>query len=192
MSSTRTPLAGLFALAVAALIGSPPAGRAGPPSDRSFRYYYEPSYFGYDLMDTHPGYFGGARYQEYYKFGFRDPGFAFPYNPKRSPSHGVPPAGAWSAHPPTPVPVYLPPREGTVHVTVRVPADAEVWIEGVKTRQTGPVREFVSPPLTVGEEFLYEIRARWTGPEGPGEETRNLAVRAGDRLSVEFGAERSR
>src|SRR2546430_1280104 len=33
--------------------------QAGPPSDRAFKYYYEPSYFGYDLMDTHPGYYGG-------------------------------------------------------------------------------------------------------------------------------------
>ena len=40
-----------------------------------------------------------------------------------------------------------------VHVTVRAPKDAEVWFGGQKTRQTGAVRRFVSPPLTPGQEY---------------------------------------
>src|SRR5262249_40914799 len=34
-----------------------------------------------------------------------------------------------------------------VRINVRVPADAEVWVEGAKTTQTGTRRTFVSPPL---------------------------------------------
>ena len=49
---------------------------------------------------------------------------------------------------------------------IRVPANAEVWVEGDKTSQTGAVRHFVSPTLQTGKTFTYDIRARWTGADG--------------------------
>ena len=79
-----------------------------------------------------------------------------------------------------------PPADLAAHVAVRAPADAEVWFGAGKTRQTGAVREFVSPPLVPGQEYTYEVRARWT--EGGREvvQTRRIDVSAGSRKVMDF------
>lgn len=53
-------------------------------------------------------------------------------------------------------------------LTLTVPADAEVWIEGQRTSPTGPVRRFSTNHLALGESWgEYEIRvvARSGGTE---------------------------
>jgi uncharacterized protein (TIGR03000 family) len=47
-----------------------------------------------------------------------------------------------------------------------VPKDAVVEIEGVKTTQTGEVRNFVSPPLTPGKNYSYTVKATWKDADG--------------------------
>src|SRR5579862_5868039 len=47
-----------------------------------------------------------------------------------------------------------------------VPANASVEIEGVKTKQTGEERTFVSPPLVVGKKYIYSVKATWTDQAG--------------------------
>ena len=70
---------------------------------------------------------------------------------------------------------------------VRVPADAEVFVEGDKTSQTGSERTFVSPALEPGRTFTYDIRASWAGPDGkPVEQTRQVKVQAGRRSLVDL------
>jgi uncharacterized protein (TIGR03000 family) len=71
---------------------------------------------------------------------------------------------------------------------LRVPAQAQVWIDGVPTRQTRAVRLFVLPALTAGKEFSYEVRVAWKEGDTEKVEKRDLAVRAGDRLSESFPA----
>jgi uncharacterized protein (TIGR03000 family) len=72
-------------------------------------------------------------------------------------------------------------------VDVRVPTTAEVWFEGDKTSQTGSDRSFVSPQLQPGKSFTYDIRARWTGPDGKVvDQTRQVPVRANERSTVDF------
>jgi uncharacterized protein (TIGR03000 family) len=80
----------------------------------------------------------------------------------------------------------VPEGQPIAQFTVEVPAGAEVYLEGVKTRQTGTSRVFVSPPLIPGQQYTYEVRARWTDNGQPVEQTRSLAVMAGQRLSVRF------
>jgi len=65
----------------------------------------------------------------------------------------------------SPAPAQL---DTSVHVTVSVPADAEIWFQGTKMTATGSVREYQSPPLTPGHRYTYEVRARWNenGHEG--------------------------
>ena len=49
-----------------------------------------------------------------------------------------------------------------VSLTIHVPAEsAELELEGVKTTGRGLVREFEIPPLPIGREFSYRIRASW-------------------------------
>jgi uncharacterized protein (TIGR03000 family) len=76
--------------------------------------------------------------------------------------------------------------ETAVILNVRVPANADIWFNGVKTYLTGASREFVSPPLTPGQEGTYDLRARWEEDVQQVERTRRVTVRAGDRLSINF------
>jgi uncharacterized protein (TIGR03000 family) len=78
------------------------------------------------------------------------------------------------------------PSGGTAMVTLRVPADAEVWFNGDATTQRGESRQFASPPLTPGREFHYEVRARWTDGDRVVDQTRRVSVRADGRTDVDF------
>jgi uncharacterized protein (TIGR03000 family) len=68
-----------------------------------------------------------------------------------------------------------------------VPENAELLIEGQTTSQTGPAREFVSPPLTPGKTYTYRISVRYTDAAGkPVNDTRPIHVRANDWFSIDF------
>ena len=79
-----------------------------------------------------------------------------------------------------------PPTDNTVNVRVIVPANAEVWFDDSATQQRGSVREFVSPPLTPGRQYTYEIRARWREGDHDVTRTRNVNVQAGQTVTVDF------
>jgi uncharacterized protein (TIGR03000 family) len=72
-------------------------------------------------------------------------------------------------------------------IEVRVPANADLWFEGDKTSQGGAVRNFVSPQLTPGKTFTYDVRARWADSSGKVvDKTKQLKVQAGQRSTVDF------
>jgi uncharacterized protein (TIGR03000 family) len=73
-----------------------------------------------------------------------------------------------------------------VSLEVRVPADAEIFVEGEKTAQKGTLRRFVSPPITPGTRYTYEIKAKWMEGGREVDRTRKVDVRAGDRLRVDL------
>src|SRR5262245_29678872 len=57
--------------AFALLLAAVPV-RAGGPFFRGGSFglgFFPPSYYGYNLDDTNPGYYGGSRYREYYSYG---------------------------------------------------------------------------------------------------------------------------
>jgi len=125
----------------------------GEPTVNNDRYYPPPSVYGYNLFDRAPTYYGGGNYREYYSFG-RGFGFAdfpgdirMPVNPIVRNRHKAPC--------PLPPIDYVP----TSHLfpeakfDVYVPCDAEVWLEGQKTQQSGEMRTFISPPLEPGGEL---------------------------------------
>lgn len=84
----------------------------------------------------------------------------------------------------TPEPAAAP--ETTARVNVLLPSDADLFIQGVRMSEPGSYREFVSPPLIPGEDYTYDIRARWN--ENGREVTRNqvVRVRAGERTDVDL------
>jgi uncharacterized protein (TIGR03000 family) len=149
---------------------------------------YPPSYYGYPLDDYSAGYYGGSRYREYYAygrgFGVADmpgpvPGPIYPYGyrfPRLEPQ--------MCTMPMVMAPVAVDP--GCALLDVSVPDNAEVWLEGAATKQTGVSRQFVSPPLKTGHDYHYEIKARWKQDGRDVEETREVNVHAGERLSVTF------
>ena len=78
------------------------------------------------------------------------------------------------------------PDENAIYVRVQVPPNAEVWFEGQKTTQNGPVRFFQSPPLAPGREYVYHLRARWSQNGHEVNLLREVKVYAGDKFSIDF------
>ncbi len=80
-------------------------------------------------------------------------------------------------------PALTTPAPATVDVTV--PAeDVELWFNGVKMQQTGLKRQFVTPDLTPGKTFTYQLRAKWSDSVRQYDVTRTVAVQAGAQLTV--------
>jgi uncharacterized protein (TIGR03000 family) len=74
-----------------------------------------------------------------------------------------------------------------VRINVRVPVDAEVWVEGARTTQAGRMRRFVSPPLDPDRNYTYTVRARWhDNDDVEVDRTRKVQVSAGDAITVNF------
>jgi uncharacterized protein (TIGR03000 family) len=71
-------------------------------------------------------------------------------------------------------------------VDVHVPATAQVWFDNTATRQTGAERQYVSPPLTPGQNFTYDVRARWIDNGRVTDLTRTITVHANSVASVDF------
>lgn len=69
--------------------------------------------------------------------------------------------------------------DNRAHIWLYLPAKAEVWVNGVKTKQTGEARYFYSPPLTPSRKYVYQMRVRWMKDGKPIEKTQRLLVRAG-------------
>ncbi len=78
------------------------------------------------------------------------------------------------------------------HLMVVVPEGAELWFNDAKTSQTGNQREFVSPVLTLGKKFTYDIRASWTENGKPKEEKRSVQVQANAWQMIDFTKPRCR
>ncbi len=75
-------------------------------------------------------------------------------------------------------------RPATLVVTL--PADAVLEVSGVKTRSTGELRTFVSPPLPAGEEFVYTLRATWKQDGKDRTVERKVQVTAGAKVEVDL------
>lgn len=79
------------------------------------------------------------------------------------------------------------PAVGEAHLTVRVPANALVWVNGNPTRQSGTVRHFVTPPvLRAGLTYQYIIRAQWTEDGKTITREQPVAVRVTGKYDVDF------
>jgi uncharacterized protein (TIGR03000 family) len=78
------------------------------------------------------------------------------------------------------------PSNSVALVDVHVPADANLWFEGVRMTQGGTMRRFVSPPLMPGQPYTYEVRASWTENGQEVARDRVVRVQAGDRVDVDL------
>jgi uncharacterized protein (TIGR03000 family) len=75
----------------------------------------------------------------------------------------------------------------TVTLDIHVPTpNAEVWIDGHKTTQTGIARRFVSPELEPGQEYRYTVRVQWEQGGKKEEQSQTVTVRAGERVGINF------
>lgn len=72
----------------------------------------------------------------------------------------------------------------TAWIDIRLPTDAELWVQGVKMDLAGPMRRIVSPPLRPDRSYVYTIRAVWRRNDQNFEHTARVLVRAGDRQGL--------
>jgi uncharacterized protein (TIGR03000 family) len=71
-------------------------------------------------------------------------------------------------------------------LTVSVPADARVLVNGVLTRSTGDVRRYVSRNLNPGFHYTYEVTAEATVDGRTVTQSRTVQLRAGDQAALAF------
>ncbi len=70
---------------------------------------------------------------------------------------------------------------------IRVPSNAEVWVNDTKISQTGTMRTYTADNLTAGQTYSYKIKTEWTGQGGKKEKKeRTVEVRPGERRTVDF------
>lgn len=71
-------------------------------------------------------------------------------------------------------------------IDIMVPPNAELWIAGDKTQQTGMHRTFITPELSQDRDFTYPVKARWRQGDRTIEQERNLTVHAGERVMLDL------
>jgi uncharacterized protein (TIGR03000 family) len=80
------------------------------------------------------------------------------------------------------------PESQTVQLRILMPAaDARLSVEDVPTRQSGIIRQFISPPLETGKKYVYTLKAVWA----PNNYTtitrvRQFTVRAGPEVTMDL------
>lgn len=76
--------------------------------------------------------------------------------------------------------------DNTAHIWLHVPENADVWVAGIKTKQTGETRYYYSPPLPPGKKYSYQMRVRWIKDGKPVETTQQIIVQAGETIRRDF------
>jgi uncharacterized protein (TIGR03000 family) len=72
-------------------------------------------------------------------------------------------------------------------LTVWVPDDAKVTVNGRETPSTGSRRQFISYGLKAGFSYKYVVRAEVVRNGQPQTDTREVTLTAGERTTVAFG-----
>jgi uncharacterized protein (TIGR03000 family) len=102
--------------------------------------------------------------------------------PKLFPISATVPA---KTNPPTTLPIVQANQPGRAKFSVKLPANAVLYIDGRKDTKTGEIREFVTPVLPADKEFKYELKVEIPGPHGyPQSATTTVSFRAGETVPV--------
>jgi uncharacterized protein (TIGR03000 family) len=80
-----------------------------------------------------------------------------------------------------------PPTAETALITVRLPANATLFVDDLPTTPTGPMRQFVTPGrLEPGKPYHYNLKAQWTENGQPVTRERKVDFQAGGQVNVDF------
>ena len=75
----------------------------------------------------------------------------------------------------------------TARITVRLPAEAKLFVDGVPCPLTSDLRSFESPQLPMGKEFYYTLKADLVRNGQSYSESRRVTFAAESNVSVTFG-----
>jgi uncharacterized protein (TIGR03000 family) len=79
----------------------------------------------------------------------------------------------------------VPPVDAAL-VIVKLPDDAELWIDDTRTAQEGSYRRFVTPALEPGHQFVYTLRVRWHIKDAELTRVEKARVERGKSVAVNF------
>src|SRR5262249_27822524 len=71
-------------------------------------------------------------------------------------------------------------------LSVNVPEDAKIYVNGQATTSTGESRQYVSPDLASGFNYDYEVRAEVVRDGRTVEQVKKIDVRAGETANLAF------
>jgi uncharacterized protein (TIGR03000 family) len=74
----------------------------------------------------------------------------------------------------------------TATVQVLVPANADVWFDGNKSTDFGPMRTVSTPSLQPGKTASFEVKVSWTENGQPVTRTQRVDVQAGNQRVMNF------
>lgn len=78
------------------------------------------------------------------------------------------------------------PTGNAARLTVKLPANAKLWVENHEMQQTGPVRVMNSPPLQPGQTYHYTLKAQWDDNGKQETQERTVNIQAGADATVDF------
>jgi uncharacterized protein (TIGR03000 family) len=78
------------------------------------------------------------------------------------------------------------PSADTARITVRLPAEARLYIDGNLVPLTSDTRTFSTPALERGRRYFYTMRMEIDRDGQPASESRRVIVAAGERVDVNF------
>ena len=71
-------------------------------------------------------------------------------------------------------------------ISIKLPTDTVLYIDGKKNEKSGSVREFTTPPIPFGKEFSYELKLLKTRNGQPEELSQKVVFQAGETVTVDF------
>jgi uncharacterized protein (TIGR03000 family) len=71
-------------------------------------------------------------------------------------------------------------------LTVKLPAEAKLTVDGTPCSLTSAVRTFDTPPLDPGRSYYYVLKAELMRDGQKREETQRVVISAGKKVTVEF------
>jgi uncharacterized protein (TIGR03000 family) len=106
--------------------------------------------------------------------------------PSSTPPPAPPPGGGFPPEPKKATAAA--PSNSVASVTVRLPADAKLFVDDVACPLTSDVRSFATPALQPGQQYAYTMRAEVVRDGTTRTESQRVLVRAGQAVEVRFGA----
>ena len=78
------------------------------------------------------------------------------------------------------------PNAAPARMTIEMPADAKLFVDGNLTKGSGASRQFHTPELANGSTYFYELKAELIVDGKPVVEEKRVLVRSGDSLTESF------
>lgn len=82
--------------------------------------------------------------------------------------------------------IGLKPTADKAVVAVKLPADAVLYADGQLTRLTSSERTFLTPALTGGQRYQYDLKVEYVRDGQSITDSKKIFVKAGERTEVEF------